>query len=96
MTDHLGRLGKIFRAIDRALGGTQPPDRPQRFAARHPLVVGLLAGLASFLFGLVVSDHDSGVSLFPISLFGIVMGSIFAATGYAERKRQARLERAQP
>ncbi|MFF4829203.1 hypothetical protein [Streptomyces sp. NPDC001312] len=59
-------------------------------------MVGLLAGLASFLFGLVVSDHDSGVSLFPISLFGIVMGSIFAATGYAERKRQARLERAQP
>lgn len=92
MTD---RLGKAFRFTDRLLGGELPPSRTQRFAARYPFVVGLLSGLISFGFGMLISDRNDGAAHFlhPL-LFATAMGCVFVATSFGERKRQARLERA--
>lgn len=96
MTDRLIRIRKALRTLDRLLGGEQPPSKIQQFAARHPIVVGFIAALSAFLFGILISDGVSSTTMLSSSLlFGVVMGICFTVTSWGERKRQARLRRAE-
>ncbi|CAM5500350.1 Integral membrane protein OS=Streptomyces aurantiogriseus OX=66870 GN=GCM10010251_04950 PE=4 SV=1 [Streptomyces aurantiogriseus] len=90
----LGRsLVRLFWAMDRALGGDRPPTRAQRYAALHPLRVGLVAGaIATGAFALVAltsRTHPTDIAL--VLLVGVMMGAIFALTARGERARQTRL-----
>ncbi|MGW7300921.1 hypothetical protein GA0115233_104939 [Streptomyces sp. DI166] len=94
MADQVGSLRRAYRVADRLLGGEQLPGRTQRFAARHPLVIGLLAGFSAVLFGLLIAEDDGGAAtVVGVLLFGVTAGGVFTATSYAERRRQARLKK---
>lgn len=53
-------LVRAYQSLDRALGGSLPPTRSQRFAARHPLGLGLGVGGATALLCLLAAlDHPA-------------------------------------
>lgn len=90
------RVTRAYRKIDRLLGGDEPPTRTQEFAARRPAFIGLCAGLVTLAACLLLSlgGDDSGATSVAYSLlFGALMGGLFTAVCFAERKRQARLNR---
>ncbi|MGW1293151.1 hypothetical protein [Streptomyces sp. NPDC002533] len=82
-----------FWTWDRALGGQRRPTRIQKWAARHPIRVGLCAAVPFMLFCLTLSqEKEPDDLLFAVSA-GLSMGVIFGLTAVAERLRQRRLKR---
>lgn len=43
----VGRIKRMFFALDRALGGYLPPSEARRRAVRHPLPFGLAVALSA-------------------------------------------------
>ncbi|MFE4450639.1 hypothetical protein [Streptomyces sp. NPDC056796] len=70
-----------------------PPSRTQKWAARHPVAVGLCMAVPFALFFLLVSEEGADSPLFFSVLLGLGMGVIFACTALGERLRQRRLKR---
>ncbi|MHC5701109.1 hypothetical protein OTC26_006570 [Streptomyces tirandamycinicus] len=83
----------VFWSVDRALGGQRAPTRPQRWAARHPIALGLYASAAFALFLLGVSPGEGLTDVLIALLGGAVGGLLFSLTAMAERGRQRRLKR---
>jgi len=78
--------------VDRFLGGERPPTRSQKFAARHPFVVTLLAGTVwAAYFLLLPGVQPSDFLIAPVG--GLLLGGIFGLTALHERHRQRRLRR---
>ncbi|MFF3610514.1 hypothetical protein [Streptomyces sp. NPDC002580] len=89
------RLKRAFWSVDRVLGGQQSPTRSQRFAARHPLGLGVCIGapIAILCTAAALGDHASpGEALIPGGL-GAALGVVFGLTAWGERHRQRRLRR---
>ncbi|MEW1837406.1 hypothetical protein AB0392_05555 [Nonomuraea angiospora] len=86
-----------FWRMDRSLGGAAEPHRGQRFAAAHPLRLGLIMGPAfGALIGVILLiSAMAGVArpltsttlLLSLGLSAFV-GVFFAGLGYFERRRQ--------
>ncbi|MCM2425031.1 hypothetical protein [Streptomyces sp. RKAG337] len=81
-----------FWAVDRALGGDQPPACSQRFAAAHPLGLALFTGISWAVFFLLLPNTQ------PLDVViglagGVFLGGLFGLTGLYERCRQRRLVR---
>ncbi|MET9880906.1 hypothetical protein ABZZ36_40860 [Actinacidiphila glaucinigra] len=90
MSDIGRRLVGAFWAADRFLGGERPPSRTQKFAARHPLLLTLLAGTAWAAYFLLLSGvQPSDFVIAPVG--GLLLGGIFGLTALYERRRQSRL-----
>ncbi|QFQ98032.1 hypothetical protein F9278_19465 [Streptomyces phaeolivaceus] len=88
------RLRRALLEHDRRHGGTEPPPKAQIFMARHPVVLGLLAGVPVGLWvahGL--SAFDDPVRLLQASLFGGTLGLGTWLTCRLERRRQAHYAR---
>lgn len=86
-------LADGFWALDRALGGQRRPTRFQKWAARHPIGVGLCVAVPFTLFSLSLSrEEEPDDPLFAV-LFGLLMGLCFGLTAVSERFRQRRLKR---
>lgn len=81
-----------MRAVDRALGGQEPPSRLQRWAARHPVRAGLWAGVPFGVFFAVIGPGEAADGLWA-ALGGLVMAFCFGGFAYVERLRQRRLSR---
>lgn len=102
MTDAVRRLRqlrrnlvRLFWAVDRAMGGDRPPTRAQRYAAQHPLLVGLTAGvIATGVFAVVALTSETRLTdIVPVLLGGALMGANFGLTARMEKARQTRLRR---
>ncbi|MEV7279823.1 hypothetical protein [Streptomyces sp. NPDC093111] len=81
-----------FRAVDRFLGGNQPPTRFQRFAARRPLAPAAAPGLLFF----AVVAATPGTQLVDVMVgiaFGAALSLTYYVTAICERARQRRLIR---
>ncbi|MEV6995667.1 hypothetical protein AB0N87_42190 [Streptomyces sp. NPDC093228] len=92
MSETRRRLVRAFWAVDRLLGGERPPTRTQKFAARHPVVLSLLAGAVWAAYFLLLPDvQPSDYVIAPIG--GFLLGGIFGLTALHERHRQRRLRR---
>jgi hypothetical protein len=89
------RSAEIFWAMDRALGGDQPPTSVQRLAARYPLRVGMVGSVfASGAFALPALTSETHLSdLVLVLVGGVLMGAVFGLTARGERARQRRLRR---
>jgi hypothetical protein len=86
------KLARAFWAVDRALGGEQPPTWVQRFTASHPLGLALSSGAAWAAFFLLLPDtQPSDLVIGPVG--GILLGGIVGLTGRYEKSRQRRLLR---
>ncbi|MGW2716553.1 hypothetical protein [Streptomyces sp. NPDC001492] len=86
------KLVRAFWAVDRLLGGERPPTRTQKFAARHPVLLSLLAGAVSAAYFLLLPDvQPSDYAIAPIG--SLLLGGIFGITALYERRRQRRLRR---
>ncbi len=85
------RLTDVYWRFDYLLGGGRPPTRSQRFCARHPVLVGVLIGLALCATWLGASLH-AGNGLIKSVLIsfsvGLLIGALFTGTCTLERKRQ--------
>ncbi|MER0245293.1 hypothetical protein AAHZ94_25590 [Streptomyces sp. HSW2009] len=79
--------------FDRALGSHKPPTSTQRWAARHPLRVGLVVGVPFALFCWFVSPHSHLGDLLVSTLGGAVLGGFFVGVAFLERYRQRRWRR---
>ncbi|MFJ8789170.1 hypothetical protein [Streptomyces sp. NPDC102462] len=86
-------LADAFWSVDRALGGQRRPTRTNKWAARHPVVAGLLGAVPFTLFLLVVSDEEDPYNPAIAVLGGLAIGFVFFLTALAERARQRRLRR---
>ncbi|MDX2853080.1 hypothetical protein PV342_32510 [Streptomyces sp. PA03-3a] len=76
--------------MDRFLGGERPPTRTQKFAARHPLVLALLAGTGCAAYFLVLPGvQPSDFLIAPVG--SLLLGGIFGLTALYGRRRQRRL-----
>jgi hypothetical protein len=84
-------LARAFWAFDRALGGERPPTRVKMFAARRPLVVGLVTGL--FFGGTYLISPEGGTDVAAGGIAGVLTGAWFAMFARIERARQRRLVR---
>ncbi|MFJ9244449.1 hypothetical protein [Streptomyces sp. NPDC101776] len=86
MTGRTGRtqaaLERAFLALDRGMGGANPPSAPQAFAARYP------AGCAT-VPALLVALLAGGFSVLRTVLVGTCAWLLFWAILHAERRRQA-------
>ncbi|MER8042534.1 hypothetical protein [Streptomyces sp. NPDC094032] len=85
-------LVKGFWAVDRFLGGDEPPTRVQRFVGRHPLVPGVSIGLLVFAV-IVVPPGTQAVDVVAGIVFGAALGLTYYGTAIGERARQRRLIR---
>ncbi|GAA3182035.1 hypothetical protein GCM10010486_57900 [Nonomuraea roseoviolacea subsp. carminata] len=87
-------LADWFWRVDAFLGGGVEPDRARRFAAAHPVRLGLISGLAFGGFFVLISAPSGTESAFTWpSLLGClggaaVMGMLFAGAGYFGRRQQ--------
>ncbi|MGQ5637177.1 MULTISPECIES: hypothetical protein [unclassified Streptomyces] len=84
-----GDPARAWRAVDRALGGERPPTGAQMFAARRPLVVGVVAGLVAWGLFVLASEGD----VLPALVVAVPAGGWFAVFARLERARQRRLVR---
>jgi hypothetical protein len=75
-------LERAFLALDRGMGGANPPSAPQAFAARYP------AGCATVL-ALLVALLAGDFSVLRTVLVGTCAWLLFWAILHAERRRQA-------
>lgn len=92
MSDIGRKLVRAFWVVDRFLGGERPPSRTQKFAARHPLLLTLLAGTGCAAYFLVLPGvQPSDFVIAPVA--GFLLGGIFGLTALYERCRQRRLRR---
>lgn len=80
-------LGRVFLALDRGLGGANPPTAPQVFAARYPAGCATVAGL------LVAIPVGLVFSAFRAVLVGACAWLLFWAFLRVERRRQAHYAR---
>ncbi|MFF4832162.1 hypothetical protein [Streptomyces sp. NPDC001315] len=86
------RVVRAFWAVDRFLGGERPPARTQKFAARHPVLLTLLAGTVwAVYFLLLPGVQPSDFVIAPVG--GLLLGGILGLTALYERARQRRLRR---
>ncbi len=83
----LAALGRVFLALDRGLGGANPPTAPQVFAARYPAGCATVAGL------LVAIPVGLVFSVFRAVLVGACAWLLFWAFLRVERRRQAHYAR---
>ncbi|WP_214325296.1 hypothetical protein [Nonomuraea sediminis] len=90
-------LADLFWRVDAFLGGDVKPHRGQRFAAAHPLRLGLIVGSAfGGLFGVIVlisaalgAEYAFTLSSLLVCLGGAVfMGVFFVGVGYFGRWQQ--------
>ncbi|AXG76959.1 hypothetical protein DVK44_03860 [Streptomyces paludis] len=89
----MGRKSKdALVAVDRLLGGLEPPTRFQRLVARHPVAVGFAVAVPLILVSLVTVRPGDGIAdaLFFVGS-SAALGAVFGGTAYAERLRQRRL-----
>lgn len=86
-------LAEAFWALDRVLGGQQPPTRLQQWVARHPVGAGLCMAVPFTLFFCVTAPEGEPGSLLFAVIFGLLMGLLFGLTAVLERLRQRRLRR---
>jgi len=80
-------LWRAFLALDRGLGGANPPPAPQAFAARHP------AGCATVVALLVAIPVGLAFAPFRAVLVGTCAWLLFWAFLRLERRRQAHYAR---
>ncbi|MGY3202563.1 hypothetical protein [Streptomyces sp. TE5632] len=86
-------LAEAFWALDRVLGGQQPPTRLQQWVARHPVGAGLCMAVPfTLLFWLMAEEGEPGPFLFAV-LCGLPIALVFGLTAFLERLRQRRLRR---
>ncbi|MFH8470717.1 hypothetical protein [Streptomyces sp. NPDC017991] len=84
-----GKLARAYWAVNRALGGQQPPTRQQMFAAKRPLVIWLVTGL--LVWGPIILAAEGKV-LLPLGI-AAAYGAMMAMFALLERRRQRRLVR---
>ncbi|MGW8872406.1 hypothetical protein [Streptomyces mirabilis] len=78
--------------MDRFLGGERPPTRTQKFVARHPVLLALLAGTVwAAYFLLLPGVQQSDFVIAPVG--GFLLGGTLGLTAFYERHRQRRLRR---
>ncbi|MFE9924479.1 hypothetical protein ACFYQA_23715 [Streptomyces sp. NPDC005774] len=68
--------GSAFRALDRALGGQQRPDRLHQKVARHPVKFGLCLAVPFTLFFWTVTPEGEPDGFLVAVLGGLLMGSL--------------------
>lgn len=85
-------LGEAFWALDRVLGGQQPPTRVHQWVARHPVMFGLCMSVPFSLFFAMIGSEEEFSGLFAM-VGGLFMGSLFGLFAFLERLRQRRLRR---
>jgi hypothetical protein len=88
----LRALVRGFWALDRYMGGNQPPTRFQRFVGRHPLTPAVAIGLL-FLALLATPPGTQTVDVEVGIACGALLGLTYYLTAIYERARQRRLIR---
>jgi hypothetical protein len=83
---------RAFWTVDRLLGGERPPTRTQKFVARHPVILSLLAGAAWAAYFLLLADVQPSDYVIA-GIGGVLLGGIFGLTALSEGRRQRRLRR---
>jgi len=84
-----------YRAVNRALGGELPPTRLQRYAARSPIAMSIIASTPLVTFSLLLGLPSNGS--WGDAPLGAGLGLCLAPVLYPflllERRRQRRLVR---
>ncbi|WP_327087898.1 hypothetical protein OIE66_37135 [Nonomuraea sp. NBC_01738] len=88
MPNLLAALGRTFWRLDALIGGTKPPPAGPRFAAAHPILLGLIAGpLLGVLNWVILLGGVPAFLLYGVG-YAVIFGMLFTAVGYGERMRQ--------
>jgi hypothetical protein len=84
-----------YRALDRSLGGERRPTRVQRYTARRPGAMSIIActPLVTFFLLLVLMSHGSWGDAILAAGLGLCLAPVYYPLALLERRRQRRLVR---